>query len=126
MNQFCNTSHIAVGAGSAYWIVGALQNAGTLEAVPIGGGSLFTVESFLNVWTPLPGVDANYVYWWEAGGLKMAPHTGGSPTTLLLQSIDDAGYAVYTPNDMVLDATSLYWVTGGASGKGDVMRLAKP
>ena len=126
VNQSCITSHIQVGAGSVYWMTGAVQGNATLLGVPVGGGSTLSLESYMTVWIPLIGVDTAHVYWWEAGGLEMAPPAGGIPTTLLAQSTDDAGYPVYRPNSMVLDATSLYWVTAGGTGKGNVMRLAKP
>lgn len=109
-NQAGNRN-IAIDSNYVYFFENNYTGRGWIEKVPIGGGSISTVNQ--NASYPVfIAVDSNSLYWIEndfngTGALKKIPLSGGTPTTLA--SGINSQY-------MVLDTNNIYFVNTTSSG----------
>jgi hypothetical protein len=113
----------AVDATRLYW-------AGTdgVRASPLSGGTPVTLASGPSGQVPVRQVpvtvDASNIYWWNecvapgscnGDALMKAPLSGGAPITLASGQV--------LPGRIAVDATSVYWTTGGTGSNGTVMSV---
>ena len=97
---------IAVDSAFVYWT--------TLTAVskaPLGGGAPLNVASPLPALVAAVAVDAKYAFFsiqTAAGSIQKTPLAGGGAVTTLAAN-------QVKPDCIALDATSIYWITGGGA-----------
>ena len=91
---------LAVDATDVYWL-----ETGSVNKVPIGGGSALVLTTMASVSSTTIALDADYVYFSYSYNVYRTPLTGGSITPL--------GMAPSTVTDIELDATSVF-VAGGS------------
>jgi hypothetical protein len=101
---------IALGSGSAFWVLQGSIDAGTVLSAPTQGSVSPT--------TVVPGnggafgiaVDSTTVYWTTRpiGNVMAVPLVGGTPVTLAM--------AQDSPNAIAVDSTHVYWTNVGQNG----------
>jgi sugar lactone lactonase YvrE len=99
---------IAVDASNVYWVTPS-----TVMKVPIEGGTPTTLANGQTAAQAI-AVSANDVYWvtnYDGGAVMKVPIAGGTPITFAGGVYED-GAESYFPNDVVLDASNVYWTTG--------------
>ena len=103
---------IALDANNVYWI-----NQGS-NAIGKASKDGLSWQILTSVSLPPSGlaVDANYVYFGNAGAVSRVPVAGGSWVNIASSSV--------TPAEIAVDAQAIYW-TNNNSGAGTVMKLAK-
>jgi hypothetical protein len=114
----CNLMHIAVHGGSLFWTTPYYPDGGagtgTVEMVPIGGGSPTLLASVGPGW-PLTGiaVDSSRLYWSTPDSIMALPLDGGAPVSLVSPGADS----------IAVDSANLYWAGSGVTAFGPVAQL---
>jgi hypothetical protein len=100
------TAGLVVDASHIYW---GRYYQGVMDA-PIGGGAATQLAPAAGVgWL---AIDGSNLYWKmsnSGGSIYRAPLAGGAPVLV----VQNAGLTSYLEQPIVVDATSLYWVTTG-------------
>jgi hypothetical protein len=107
----CTTLHIAVSGGSVFWTTpyepdgGA--GAGTVETVPVGGGTPILLASIAHGW-PLTSiaVDSSRAYFAATDSITALSLDGGPPVPL----VSSGGGSI------AVDSVNLYWATDSVPG----------
>lgn len=115
-----NLTGLAVDASDVYWGSGDTSPGnGSIHKVPLDGGPAFQVTAGMSYPQSI-AVDANRVYCYNnagGGSVVLAAPLAGGPRAVLASSDS------FRIRGVAADSSGVYWVEGGAPGKGAVMKL---
>lgn len=99
---------LATDADFVYWSASIAPNVYRIYKAPVGGGAPFELIGSRPVMDDIE-VGPNYVYWAEDAQIFFAPLPNGGPAQPFGTSGANVGF-------MAIDATHLYWTSGGDEG----------